>query len=182
MRVVAKYSHNGGEEFIQKNHPNELREIFSVINAIDASKLRTKKSKEKTMLGRMLYNPKGLNSEFLAKFRTLGWEKVRLKMVTKVPEISKVHEGFREMDLVKNRVGLEVQFGKYAFMVYNILAKMTIFAKKGMIDCGVELVSMRSMSSEMSTGVSYFEQIKADLEYRGIADLDIPIIVLGIDA
>jgi len=182
MRVVAKYSHKGGEAFIKKNHPKELQEIFSVIEAIDASKLRTKKSEEKTMPGCMLYDPKRLNSEFLTKFRTLGWEKVRLKMLTKVPEITKVHQGFREMDLVKNRVGLEVQFGKYAFMVYNILAKMTIFAKKGKIDCGVELVSMRSMASEMSTGVSYFEQIKADLEYRGVADLDIPTLVLGIDA
>ena len=181
MRVVAKYSHKGGETFIQKNHPNELREIFTVIEAIDASKLKTKKSEEKTMRGRMLYDPKRLNSEFLTRFRANGWEKVRLAMVTKVPEISKVHKGFREMDLVKNRVGLEVQFGKYAFMVYNILAKMTIFAKKGIIDCGVELVSMRSMSIKMSTGVSYFEQIKADLEYRGVANLDIPTLVLGID-
>jgi len=182
MRVVAKYSHKEGEAFIKNNHPTELRDIFSVIMTIDASKLRTKKSEEKTMPGRMLYNPKRLNSEFLTKFHALGWEKVRLKMQTKIPETSKVHKGFREMDLVKNRIGLEVQFGKYAFMVYNILAKMTIFAKADKIDCGVELVSMRSMASEMSTGVSYFEQIKADLEYRGVANLDIPTLVLGIDA
>lgn len=33
----------------------------------------------------------------------------------------------------------------------------------------------------MSTGVSYFEQIKADLETRGAADLDVPVLILGID-
>lgn len=57
---------------------------------------------------------------------------------------------------------------KYAFMVYNILAKMTTFAKQGIIECGIEIVPMLSMANEMSTGVSYFEQIKSDLEYRGL--------------
>lgn len=32
-------------------------------------------------------------------------------------------EAFREIDFVKNRVGVEVQFGKYSFMVYNVCAK-----------------------------------------------------------
>ncbi|MGB9755192.1 BglII/BstYI family type II restriction endonuclease [Roseiflexus castenholzii] len=40
---------------------------------------------------------------------------------------------FRAMDFVKNRVGVEVQFGKYAFMVSNVCAKMTIFHKLGVI-------------------------------------------------
>jgi hypothetical protein len=31
------------------------------------------------------------------------------------------------MDFVKEHLGVEVQFGKYAFMVYNVCAKMTIF-------------------------------------------------------
>ena len=35
---------------------------------------------------------------------------------------------------------------------------------------------------EMSTGVSYFAPMKADLESRGVADLDIPVLVLGIDS
>jgi len=34
----------------------------------------------------------------------------------------------------------------------------------------------------VSTGVSYFEQIVWDLEYRGVADIDIPVIILGIRA
>ncbi len=85
------------------------------------------------------------------------------------------------MDFVKQSLGVEVQFGKYAFMVYNGLAKMTIFNKRGVIDAGIEIVPMHRLASEMSTGVSYFEQMKADLEARGVSDLDIPVVVLGID-
>jgi hypothetical protein len=65
--------------------------------------------------------------------------------------------------------------------VYNILAKMTIFANQKIIDSGIEVVPMLSLAREMSTGVSYFEQIKADLEYRGEGDIDIPVLVLGVD-
>lgn len=31
------------------------------------------------------------------------------------------------MDFVKDALGVEVQFGKYAFMVHNVCSKMTIF-------------------------------------------------------
>ncbi|MEM3490178.1 MAG: BglII/BstYI family type II restriction endonuclease, partial [Nitrososphaerota archaeon] len=76
---------------------------------------------------------------------------------------------------------VEVQFGKYAFMAYNVSAKMTIFHNKGYIDAGVGIIPMKKMANEMSTRVSYFEQIIWDLEARGEADIDIPIIIMGID-
>ncbi|HOT91497.1 MAG TPA: BglII/BstYI family type II restriction endonuclease [Anaerolineae bacterium] len=77
-------------------------------------------------------------------------------------------------------MGVEVQFGKYAFMVYNVCAKMTIFHNHNIIDVGIEIVPVKEFADEMSTGVSYFEQIVWDLEARGIADIDIPVLVLGI--
>jgi len=85
------------------------------------------------------------------------------------------------MDYVKEKLGVEVQFGKYAFMVYNVCAKMTIFRKLGRIDCGVEIVPTKQFADQMSTGVSYFEQIVWDLEKRGVANIDVPVLVLGID-
>jgi len=182
MYIIAKYSHKDGDDFILRNHPQELDEIKQVIAQVDATRFKTKRSREKTMPGRMLYSPIKLNMEFKRRFEALGWKRVRMDIETAVPEIERVHKGYREMDLVKNRLGLEVQFGKYAFMVYNILAKMTIFAKQGIIDSGVEVVSMLDLASEMSTGVSYFEQVKGDLEYRGESNIDIPILILGVDA
>ena len=84
------------------------------------------------------------------------------------------------MDFLKNRVGVEVQFGKYAFMAYNVCAKMTIFQNLDFIDVGIEIVPLKQLADEMSTGVSYFEQIVWDLEQRGVADIDIPVLVMGI--
>ena len=83
---------------------------------------------------------------------------------------------------MKNRVGVGVQFGGYAFMVCSVCAKMTIFHNMGVIDVGVEIVPLKEFADEMSTGVSYFEQFVWDLEQRGVADIDIPVLILGVVA
>jgi hypothetical protein len=95
----------------------------------------------------------------------------------------KLNKGaFREMDFVKEKLGVEVQFGKYAFMVYNVCAKMTIFHKLGYIEHGLEIVPVKAFADEMSRGVSYFEQFVWDLEARGVSNIDIPVLVLGVAA
>jgi hypothetical protein len=86
------------------------------------------------------------------------------------------------MDFIKNHVGVEVQFGKYAFMVYNVCAKMTIFHNAGAIEAGVEIVPIKVFADDMSTGVSYFDQFVWDLEHRGVANIDIPVLILGVAA
>jgi hypothetical protein len=181
MEIIAEFSFKDGKEFLEKNHGNELKAIREVISLVDASSCRTKKSREKTMQGKMLYSPIDLNKRFFELFEERGWKPVRISVETMIPETGEKHKGFREMDEVKNMVGVEVQFGKYAFMVYNVAAKMTIFSNQGIIDSGVEIVPMLSLASEMSTGVSYFEQMKTDLEMRGESNIDIPALILGID-
>ena len=84
------------------------------------------------------------------------------------------------MDFIKEKLGVEVQFGKYSFMVYNVAAKMTIFRNLGFIDTGVEIVPIKEFADSMSSGVSYFEQFVWDLEQRGVSNIDIPVLILGI--
>ena len=184
MQIVAQYTFNNGKRYLLKHHRSELDEVMDVISSVAGSRLKTKISKEKTMKGKTLYSPKALNKEFRSFFEKKNWKTgklARIPVKTYVPEISREHKGFREMDAIKNDVGVEVQFGKYAFMVYNVAAKMTIFSNQGLIDSGIEIVPMLSLASEMSTGVSYFEQIKTDLEMRGVSNIDIPVLILGID-
>lgn len=65
-------------------------------------------------------------------------------------------------------------------MVYNVCAKMTIFHNHDVIDVGVEIVPVKTLANEMSSGVSYFEQIVWDLEKRGVADIDLPVLIVGV--
>ncbi|MGD0396403.1 MAG: BglII/BstYI family type II restriction endonuclease [Nitrososphaerales archaeon] len=183
MRVVSTYSHKNGKQFIGEHFQPELAEVYEVIQKIDASKAITKVSKEKTMPGRNLYAPIQLNRLFKEEFNDIGWRNSKINVGTSVSlpgGKTLTHRGFRDMDFVRHRLGVEVQFGKYAFMVYNVSAKMTIFNKQGIIDAGIEIVPMKEMADRMSTGVSFFEQFKTDLEMRGSADIDIPVLIVGI--
>jgi len=216
MRIVGIYSFNRGKEAIDQKYPELLGEVEEIIKRVSAPDAKTKKSKEKTMPGKiellpnkdvstrekfslstslsklatslMLYNPRTLNSVFKIEFMKLGWcnWRVGCEYSTRyyVPPYHppRMNRGaFREMDFIKKKLGVEVQFGKYAFMVYNVCAKMTIFNRLGHIDAGIEIVPVKEFAEQMSTGVSYFEQFVWDLEHRGVADIDIPVLILGID-
>ena len=187
MIIAGVYSFNGGKEIIESKFGSELREVEDVVVSVDSTAHKTKVSREKTMPGRMLYRPRSLNKAFRSEFEARHWQtcKVRCEYSTRYyihgySPASPSKGAFREMDFVKNRVGIEVQFGKYAFMVYNVCAKMTIFHNKDVIDVGIEIVPVKGFANEMSTGVSYFEQFVWDLEQRGVSDLDIPVLILGV--
>jgi len=189
MIIAGVYSFNGGSEFIGKQRKHLLNEIEDIIGEVDATKHKTKKSKEKTMPGRMLFSPKALNKAFKIEFQRRQWQEIKVRCdyptryYTRDYEAKEMKGGaFRAMDFAKEGLGIEVQFGKYAFMVYNVCAKMTIFNKMGYIDAGIEMVPIKQLAGEMSSGVSYFEQFVWDLEKRGVSDIDIPVLILGIDA
>ncbi|MDT7603861.1 MAG: hypothetical protein QOF61_1858 [Acidobacteriota bacterium] len=191
MRIVAKYSFNGGSEVINERYPHLLTEIEAVIHSVKAEAHKNKRSKEPAKKRRMLFSPKELNKAFKDAFKEQGvWRPVKIPCNYSTeyyvndyqPTPLKGTKPYREMDFVKEKLGVEVQFGKYAFMVYNVCAKMTIFKNLGHIDCGVEIVPVRGFTKEMSTGVAYFEQFTWDLKERGVGSIDIPVLILGINA
>jgi len=190
MRIAGIYSFNKGREVVEKKYKALLAEITEAIASIDEERHKSKRSKEKTMPDEMLYSPSSLNKAFKADFARIGgWNPIRVKAEYSVKfyhagyKAKAMNRGaFREMDFVKKKLGVEVQFGKYAFMVYNVCAKMTIFQKLGHIAAGVEIVPMKAFVEQMSTGVSYFEQFVWDLEARGVSNIDIPVLILGIAA
>lgn len=187
MRIGGIYSFNGGREVVESQFAAELSEIQAILAQIDSNHHKTKISEEATMSGRLLYSPSRLNNALKEAFLSLNWQNHRVKCeypsayyVNDYQPETQIKGAFREIDFVKNSLGVEVQFGKYAFMVYNVCAKMTIFKNLGFIQAGVEIVPLKNFADEMSTGVSYFEQFVWDLEQRGVADIDIPVLILGI--
>lgn len=192
MRIVAQFDFNGGAAAIAEKYQQEMDEITAVIDAVDAASCKTKESHEKTMSGRMLYSPKLLNALFKDEFSRYGWHNKSVPCDYRygtflegyTPSTSRVVQPYRDMDFVKenSKLGIEVQFGKYSFMVYNVCAKMTIFRNLEIIEAGIEIVPVKHLADEMSTGVSYFEQIAWDLTIRGVSNIDVPVLILGIDA
>jgi len=182
MKVVNTYSFKTGEKFLKEKHPNELRDVLRAIKNLDATTVLTKESKEKTMKGRLLFSPRDMNECLKLELHRRGWTDKAKGKRKKFSEPRHVFgKGrFREMDGIKSKVGLEIQFGKYAFMGYDIFSKMIIFERLGYIECGIEVVPGRELVKEMSTGVSSFDQLLVDFENRGESNIDIPVYIVGI--
>ncbi|HMD14511.1 MAG TPA: BglII/BstYI family type II restriction endonuclease, partial [Bacteroidota bacterium] len=136
MKIQQVYSHLNGIEFIKYHKPKLWDEIVDVIEGVNAKLLRTKISKEVRIKGKRLYAPKLLNKEFQAKFHAKNWRESRVsywvtpdaKLIRKTmflgPDEQKkaiVEAGqepirsYNQTDFVKERIAIELQFGKYAF-------------------------------------------------------------------
>lgn len=163
MQTVYEYSHLGGSQILKVDYPQIEQDIDEVIVEVNLTE-RTKVSKEKTKKGQLLYSPPELNSQFTAAFRARGFEQLRDTYSIRIPKYEKQISGvFKQIDFVKRRVLVEVQFGKYAFMFYD-MAKFQYFFNENKADVGVEIVPCHAMHKQMSTGVSYGEQLVYDIE------------------
>jgi len=87
---------------------------------------------------------------------------------------------FKQIDFAKEKVLVEVQFGKYPFMFYD-LAKFQYFFNENKADVGVEIVSSHALHKKMSTGVSYGEQLVFDIERLKRHFPSVPVNVIIVD-
>ena len=179
MRKVFEYSHLGGLEILQVRYPHIEREIDEIIDSVKISK-RTKISREKTKRGKLLYSPKDMNRAFKKEFYNRGW--TELKDLYEIEAYDKKYKikAYKQIDFLKGKVLVEVQFGKYAFMFYD-LAKFQYFYNHNKADVGVEIVPCYYLHKEMSTGVSYGEQLIHDIERLQRNFPSVPIKVIFID-
>jgi hypothetical protein len=180
MRVVYEYSHLGGAEILKVRYPQYEREIYEVIAEVAAK--RSKQSLEKNKAGRMLYAPIEMNRQFSQAFAARGYHELRDTYTITLPHSDIAIPGaFKQVDYVKDQVLIEVQFGKYAFMFYD-LAKFQYFFNENKADVGVEIVPCHALHTEMSSGVSYGEQLIYDIERLKRHFPAVPIKVILIDA
>lgn len=157
MRIVETYSHLNGEEYLIACQPSLYKEITDVIAAVDASGCCTKRSREKTMPGKWLYSPKELNKDFARHFNAAGWNETRYayyvttnraqmeEMITLPIKEQKKYlmkrgvdspiKSYKQTDFVKNQIAVEVQFGKYAFVAFDLFVKHLLFYSGGYHSC-----------------------------------------------
>jgi len=183
MIIANSYSFNDGEKRINQKYPHLLQDLKDVIGLIDAESCRLKVPKDKeilraTRIGEIkFYSPSHLNALFDYFLLERGWD-LKPRVVTNDP----TRLGYREMDALKEKLGVEIQFGKYAFLTYDIVAKMVIFRKHKIIDCGIEICPMASVLPHLSSGIGAFEQVVWDLVQRGaVKDFDVPVLILGVE-
>jgi len=202
MKIAETYSHLNGLEFLCFRHPEIWKELVGIIEQVDASACKTKVSKEKTKTGNVLYSPVEMNKMFKALLEARDWRESRTEFyVTANIELAretlhlpkadqkriieeageKAHFKYNQTDFVKERIAVEVQFGKYAFVAYDLFVKHMAFYVGNGIDLGIEILPMKSLTSEMSSGVAYYEGEVYNVIRQGRSTPAVPLIILGIE-
>ena len=201
MKIVETYSHLNGLEFLLVHKSNLWEEVQSVVAGVNAEKCKNKVSKEKTMKGKLLYSPIDMNAAFKKLLRDKDWQESRVrywvtkneklirKTLTIPPEIQKKEIeaagetpifSYNQTDFVKDRVAIEVQFGKYSFVAYDLFVKHLAFYVGDEIDVGIEILSMKSLQSQMSSGVAYYEGEFYNVVRQGRGVPAVPLVIIGI--
>ena len=202
MKIAETYSHLNGLEFLLVHKPTLWQEIQSVIADVDANKCRTKVSKEKTMKGKLLFSPVDMNSAFKCLLRKRSWDESRVnywvtrseKLIRKTLTMSAEEQkreieaagetpifSYNQTDFVKDRVAVEVQFGKYSFVAYDLFVKHLAFYVGGRIDVGVEILPMKSLQRQMSSGVPYYEGEFYNVVRQGRGVPAVPLVLIGLE-
>jgi len=203
MRIAQKYSHLNGEEYLIVHHNELYEEIKAAISSIDADQLRTKISKEKRKIGNNLLSPIALNEAFNQEFYKREWAESRYNyyitlnrelmeksvlMSAKEQKEFLIQNGeaepiysYNQTDFVKDKIAVEVQFGKYAFVAFDLFVKHMLFYSGGVINLGIEILPTKKMQAQMSSGVAYYEGEVYNVMRQGRNSPPVPLLILGIE-
>lgn len=153
------------------------------------------------MKGRLLYSPVSMNKAMGTGFadkkwterRTSYWVTQDATLIRKTmqfpPEEQKAEieaaglkpiYSYNQTDFVKERVAVEVQFGKYSFVAFDLFVKHMAFFVGDVIDVGVEILPMKELQAEMSSGVPYYEGELYNLIREGRGVPAVPLILVGV--
>ena len=142
-----------------------------------------------------------MNKAFEAEFKQRGWEQRRQRfwttsdartvrrIVSLPPEIQKTAieesgqeaiSSYNQTDFVKERIAVEVQFGKYAFVAHDLFVKHMAFYISDIIDIGIEVLPMKELEREMSSGVPYYERDLLNILRQGRNIPAVPLVIIGI--
>lgn len=201
MKITAKYSHLNGEEFLIVHKNEILDEVFEVISEVDADACRTEVHKAQRIGGRPLYSSRDLSKAFSEGFQRAGWkEQGHHHEITAVE--SQLGDNYSLSDLeqketievvgdeptmpdnktefVKERIVAEVQFGKYAYGTHYQFAKHLGLYAFDVIDVGIEILPMKALEQEVSSGLPYYERDLLNVVRHGRGVPPVPLVLIGV--
>jgi hypothetical protein len=200
MHIHKLLSLSSGLETATAN--GSLAVVEEALRLVDLDNLEKKISKEKGREGHLLWSPIQINKAFERRMDTVGWQEYTDNYY--VCEDFDVNRAasllpYREQKVFIHAAGLdayrsntqsdflhdgsvvEMQLGKYSFVFYDIMVKNSILRHAGLVQCAIEIVPMKSLQAQMSSGPSYYEHVNDKFGRMHPDDLPrLPTLILGI--
>ena len=201
MVIKRAYNHLNAREYLLVNKPVQYEEIRNAVLNVNANDF-LKISCDISKLGQVFYSQTKINVAIKEILNADGWTESRVNYYVTGDEATTrdiVHikdqeeqrriieqngfisySTFNQVDFQKDRIAVEVQFGKYFSVAYDLHVKHTFFFARNDIDVGIEIIPTKAMEEHMDTGVPWFENEVTNVIREGRTNPPVPILILGI--
>ena len=199
MKIAAYHSYFNGLEHLLVHKPELWGEIENALKSVDAEACRANTTAAKQSEDKRRYSTIAMCGAMKAAFEGLRWTGIErnarvmeeggiggsrtVRIVVERGEDSEretLIDSYDHTDFVKDRVALEVQFGKYAFVAFDLFVKHLAFYLGDVIEVGVEILPMKELQGEMSSGPSYYEGELYNLIREGSSVPAVPLVLVGV--
>ena len=182
MRVVERYSHLNGEEFLLVHRPRLWQEVIDVVESVDAEEYRAAASDQKSRQRRTLYSPGSIAAAIATEFKASGWQD---RLVSAASNDVRGQAGAAspadgQSDFAKDRVAVEIQFGEFPFVLHDLFGSPLALFILDLIDVGVEVLPMKVLEAKMASGGPCFERSCSEIVRRGRSVPAVPMVLLGV--
>ncbi len=201
MRIVEIHSHLNGVEFLSIRRPWLWREIKDGIEALDISECAETAlgSNDHLLQGR--FSPTSVKHALNNRFKDLGWGRRATRFwaaddaeltrtVARMPvEIQLRNIKFQgaepistllEVDHYKDRVAVQVKFDNSSLTGYDTYLTYLNFYGSGLIDVGIQILPMKELETQMSSGVACYERDLLNIIRQGRGVPAVPLVLMGI--
>jgi hypothetical protein len=144
-----------GLEFLQVQKRWAWDEIRDAIEAPDANKLKKRH-----------YSPGAINLALASSFQRQQWNK------------QCAYPGANH--LLKDRIGIGLQFGAALSSPYELFASHIAFYLGDVIDVGIDILPMKELQAQMPSDVSCYEVELCSLKREGRGVLRLPLVLIGV--
>jgi hypothetical protein len=138
----------------------------------------------------MLFSAEALKKRFCEELSLRGWRQPQSSWSTSSQTTEQRLQlenpgtapiaSFNLPVLFQERIGVEAQFGTNPVAPFDLLARHMAFYVGDVIDVGVEVLPMKEMSVQMSSGISYYEGELYNVIRQGRGVPAVPLVLLGV--
>lgn len=163
MRIHKVYSEFGGYEFMLVRKPSILDGIMSKIEAVSTKRFRQSVAASANA---------DITNISLDAFLSDGWSSLRTK-----PDTSSSAEF---VGLIKNRIALFFNSTEDTEGYFTCRDRCHALYVRDEIDVGIEILPMKSLQAEMSSGPGYYKGELYNVIRNGRGVPAVPLVMIGV--
>ncbi len=180
MNIIEIYSHFNGLDFLKIHRKRLWEEIIRIIRSVAAETCKVNDTEKGHAIG---YNPKAFENCFKELLLDFGFGKdendTSIKMNSKESYGARL-SNFNGTCFIKDRIAVQVLFDQYYSATPVLFERHLALYTIDKIDVGVSILPMKSLQTQMSSGVPYYEGELYNVIRQGRGVPAVPLVIVGI--